>query len=1043
MRDQPKRNRSLESRRALILAVVLCASTTLANDNQPSIQTNIKKINAADLPFALNTKSADDTNSADDSLNRVMPPLPLLPSRSTKAAKTQKNGHPFLQDSVDRDASIVLTSGIADFIRPSSVNERKKSDATQKVFLATPATLRPSPSTRIESAPEPVKRIDGSDLREYQLQVANQGQPQQPASTPSIADLILSPRNRPFSVDNTDSLIKVKQKAKGNEAELEGEPVEEQPHAKLASKVHRLKDSGTTPTLVNHPPRIQNVLPLPSDAEKEKEQANDQPVLFSLTDRNSVSAKSKPVIRVFTDQDEESAGISFSLNHTSPEPGPEPTSKLAESSPLTSTDINIEEPAQQKNLSIASLMPNEASDSKSIELLENQKTLKHEQTQPKLANETHSEPVPSQENPLGTDSPKSLTEARGGLVITSPPVILHEPVVTVTQVPSVSIPDEPAADKPDPAEPTPAELATSEPATAKPLTAEMVSAADIATETMKEVIASKDNPTSGLVDSLAENRVVKPEPKLVLNPGPDPQHIVENTSKKTELTDSDREPTPTLKMSERESDTKSLSNNNQIILPSAEPNESEVAISTPPPMELPPPNLQIETEEKPDAVSSEDLVDLSTDTTGQTADTREQNTGEHWKYSDVAIAESDVDEFSPSETPNATISMPKPWSLGWLLANNDAETIPPETFNEPGDSNSTEENRQASDPIVASRPDADKPEMESRKENIDPQVTTAPSGAIASVDPALETQEEQLIDATVTPAESKSEPSLNVLPEAAIAQSPNNTNGASGHELALPIEARNERAVVVESSNQAISGSDNETPELIQKPGVFDGKLDSAQHRVSPVAITAVPVNLQHRSGDHSPAESDAITMSPRLTIDTLVGQSASTGTPIRTAVFPKPFAPHVQRVPVYMKRAQVRSLTVAGELSDIRIGNTGICQAVLVGPNRLKLIAAGNGVTEMVIWAKTDNPDQPIRMRIFKVHVDSLDSSVATGGRTTQLLHETIRSAFPNCQVNISQHGSDLIVSGRCVNREAAERIIRLVRSTCLVTVRDELTID
>ena len=129
-------------------------------------------------------------------------------------------------------------------------------------------------------------------------------------------------------------------------------------------------------------------------------------------------------------------------------------------------------------------------------------------------------------------------------------------------------------------------------------------------------------------------------------------------------------------------------------------------------MELPPPNLQIETEEKPDAVSSEDLVDLSTDTTGQTADTQEQNTGEHWKYSDVAIAESDVEEFSPSETPNAIIRMAKPWSLGWLLANDDAETIPPETFNEPGDSNSTEQNRQDSDPIVASRPDADKPEME-------------------------------------------------------------------------------------------------------------------------------------------------------------------------------------------------------------------------------------------------------------------------------------------------------------------------------------------
>ncbi|MGC6445885.1 MAG: hypothetical protein ACON5J_05635, partial [Rubripirellula sp.] len=84
-----------------------------------------------------------------------------------------------------------------------------------------------------------------------------------------------------------------------------------------------------------------------------------------------------------------------------------------------------------------------------------------------------------------------------------------------------------------------------------------------------------------------------------------------------------------------------------------------------------------------------------------------------------------------------------------------------------------------------------------------------------------------------------------------------------------------------------------------------------------------------------------------------------------------------------------------------------------------------------------------PVRMRIFKIHVENVDPSVASGGKTTQLLHETIRNAFPECEVSISQEGGELIVSGRCVSRDAAARIMRMVRSTCLVAVQDRLIVD
>jgi len=232
---------------------------------------------------------------------------------------------------------------------------------------------------------------------------------------------------------------------------------------------------------------------------------------------------------------------------------------------------------------------------------------------------------------------------------------------------------------------------------------------------------------------------------------------------------------------------------------------------------------------------------------------------------------------------------------------------------------------------------------------------------------------------------------------------------------------------------------------LVESTESIDSRTAIATHRVAPVAISAVPVKLQNRGAEAPENVNRQIQISPALMVgiesqDT-IGNDASQS--YAQQITPSRFAPQVKRVPLYMKRAQVRSLTVAGELQDVRIGDTSICQVVVVGPNRIKLIAAGSGVTELMVWAATDAQDQPVRMRIFKVHVENVDPSVAKGGRTTQMLHEAIRDAFPGSNIVISHQGAELIVSGRCRTQNDAEKIIRMVRSTCLVTVQDRLTVD
>ncbi|MGC6442923.1 MAG: pilus assembly protein N-terminal domain-containing protein [Rubripirellula sp.] len=397
-----------------------------------------------------------------------------------------------------------------------------------------------------------------------------------------------------------------------------------------------------------------------------------------------------------------------------------------------------------------------------------------------------------------------------------------------------------------------------------------------------------------------------------------------------------------------------------------------------------------------------------------------------------------------SKTRDAIVGLPQPWSLSWLLANQEVKILDPAPTEatdrepQPGDNQDSSPSTDAADqdPLVVANlsevqtPHQDSATINGEEENVeDWNAADQPKLVEAAVSDANPQALPEPLDAPVKKPNSLIRPKHLEYPQ--VTRSPvlsapkaSESRDQSPRQLPMPVTT---------------------TDQLVEKPSTHDPQATAATHRVAPVAISAVPVKLQNRGLATSENLDRQIQISPAMTVgvdsDNTVPNTDSLSDSYRSE--PRPFAPQVKRVPLYMKRAQVRSLTVAGELQDVRVVDTSICQVVVVGPNRIKLIAARSGITELMVWAKTEAQDQPVRMRIFKVHVENVDPSVASGGRTTQMLHAAIRSAFPHSNIDISHQGAELIVSGRCRSQEDAEKIIRMVRSTCLVTVQDRLTVD
>ena len=146
---------------------------------------------------------------------------------------------------------------------------------------------------------------------------------------------------------------------------------------------------------------------------------------------------------------------------------------------------------------------------------------------------------------------------------------------------------------------------------------------------------------------------------------------------------------------------------------------------------------------------------------------------------------------------------------------------------------------------------------------------------------------------------------------------------------------------------------------------------------------------------------------------------------------------------PLYLHRAQVRSLTLGAELQSVKIADKNVCQAFSSGPNQLKLIGTGNGVTRLVVFAKPMDGESTPRVRTFEIHVkDAVEITENHSGDKTQMLNQSIQQAFPEADVFVQRNGSELTVLGRCGSEATAKKIIRMVRKTCLVPVKDQLQV-
>ena len=142
----------------------------------------------------------------------------------------------------------------------------------------------------------------------------------------------------------------------------------------------------------------------------------------------------------------------------------------------------------------------------------------------------------------------------------------------------------------------------------------------------------------------------------------------------------------------------------------------------------------------------------------------------------------------------------------------------------------------------------------------------------------------------------------------------------------------------------------------------------------------------------------------------------------------------------LYMTRTQVRSLTIGGHVRRVAVGDKNVCQAFAAGPNQLKLIGTGSGVTRLVVWADSTD-SSPTRVRSFEIHVEDKAAPVGISDKTV-VLNQSIRQAFPNSRINVQQQKNSLVASGDCQSEEMAKDIIRMIRKTCLIPVRDEIQV-
>ena len=248
--------------------------------------------------------------------------------------------------------------------------------------------------------------------------------------------------------------------------------------------------------------------------------------------------------------------------------------------------------------------------------------------------------------------------------------------------------------------------------------------------------------------------------------------------------------------------------------------------------------------------------------------------------------------------------------------------------------------------------------------------------------------------------------------------------------------SENTSVMSVRNANDHQSGLVTEVPTATSTRKAM---LNKKRYR-PPVAVTSAPLSLEELAkATETDSGSDRIkpATAPMLgSVDPSGGVVIGKADPLSST------APTGKTIPLYMSRAQVRSLTVSGQLHQVNIGDQGVCQAVASGSNQIKLIGSSNGVTRLVVWATPTGAGAPL-MREFVVHVqDKVDATGGDAGKSIEKVNETIRNAFPESSVSAKFVGKKLLVRGTCRSEATAKKILRMVRKTCLVPVIDQVVV-
>lgn len=217
-----------------------------------------------------------------------------------------------------------------------------------------------------------------------------------------------------------------------------------------------------------------------------------------------------------------------------------------------------------------------------------------------------------------------------------------------------------------------------------------------------------------------------------------------------------------------------------------------------------------------------------------------------------------------------------------------------------------------------------------------------------------------------------------------------------------------------------------------------------------PVAVQTVPGTVQRQDAVTSvnspkvhavPEIALGEIKTPPPAVDLQQAMRLDTASELRDKILN--LGPDIKLTPLHMNQAQVRALTLGGSVRGVRVGDKGICQAFASGPNQLKLIGTGIGITRLVVWAQKGGDSDEILMRAFEIHVNEIVPSEGNSiESTTELLNQSIKKVFPRSQAKVQLLRGELWVTGACESQDSAEKIVRMVRKSCLIPVRDQLTV-